>query len=94
MALGRTLLTMNEPKPSPGPKNRPLLGLWVGGLLAVVVAIVLFAAAGDVVPGLEGSDLTSARLTTAAGATLTAGLLACVAALLVQALAAALSRRP
>lgn len=81
------------PTPTPAPGNRALLGLWVGGLVGVVVAIILFAAAGDVVPGLEGSDLTSARLTTAAGATLTAGLLACVGALLVQALASALSRR-
>lgn len=85
---------MEEPTRASGPSNRPLLGLWVGGLVAVVVAVVLFAAAGDVVPDAESSAFTSARLTTAAGAILTAGLLAWVGASVVQALARVLVRRP
>lgn len=85
---------MEEPTRAPVPSNRPLLALWVGGLVAVVVAFILFAAAGDVVPDLESSALTSARLTAAAGASLTAGLLAWVGALVVQALAPVLAPRP
>lgn len=84
---------MNETMSASAESNRPLLGLWVGGLVAVVVAVILFAAAGDVVPDLESSAVTSARLTAAAGATLTAGLLAWVGASVVQALARVLVRR-